>query len=161
TADRANPAVDLLGRTVEIDCHRLLGLQPSHTRIYRYFLRFAKGQDGDCFRPGFAALILPLVRRPASHSGAGVAALLAALAISSPEAQTAAAAANKHQPAKVTVEWVGDIALSSQKGLPGGGVAAALAPVRGLLDFGDLRHGDITTGNLEGTLSVGGPSKCG
>lgn len=56
----------------------------------------------------------------------------------------------------VTLEWVGDIALSTQRGLPPGGLRRALSPVRRL-----LRHADVTLGNLEGTLSVGGPSKCG
>jgi hypothetical protein len=93
--------------------------------------------------------------------GLGVAALLAALAISCASAVAGRAAAAKKRPSEVTLEWVGDIALSSQNGLPPGGTAAALAPVRGLLHFGDLHDGDITTGNLEGTLSVGGPSKCG
>ncbi|MFI4991001.1 MAG: CapA family protein [Solirubrobacterales bacterium] len=58
--------------------------------------------------------------------------------------------------APVTLEWVGDIALSTQRGLPPGGLDRALRPVRRL-----LRHADLTLGNLEGTLSVGGPSKCG
>jgi hypothetical protein len=56
----------------------------------------------------------------------------------------------------VTLEWVGDIALSTERGLPPGGLGAALAPVAGT-----LRNADLTTGNLEGTLSVGGGSKCG
>jgi hypothetical protein len=55
----------------------------------------------------------------------------------------------------IVLQWVGDIALSSERGLPPGGVERALAPVAGL-----LRHGDVTLGNLEGTLSVGGASKC-
>jgi poly-gamma-glutamate capsule biosynthesis protein CapA/YwtB (metallophosphatase superfamily) len=55
----------------------------------------------------------------------------------------------------ITLEWVGDMAMSTQRGLPPGGVAAALAPVAHL-----LRHADVTLGNLEGTLSVGGASKC-
>lgn len=59
----------------------------------------------------------------------------------------------RHQ---ITLQWVGDIALSTQRGLPPGGLARALSPVRTL-----LRHAQITTGNLEGTLSVGGSSKCG
>jgi poly-gamma-glutamate capsule biosynthesis protein CapA/YwtB (metallophosphatase superfamily) len=61
-------------------------------------------------------------------------------------------------PAKraVTLEWVGDIALSTQRGLPPDGLRRALGPVRAL-----LRHADVTLGNLEGTLSVGGSSKCG
>ena len=66
-----------------------------------------------------------------------------------------AAAPHQLQPAPITLEWVGDIALSSQRGLPPGGVIGALAPVRGL-----LQAADVTLGNLEGTLSVGGPSKC-
>jgi poly-gamma-glutamate capsule biosynthesis protein CapA/YwtB (metallophosphatase superfamily) len=56
----------------------------------------------------------------------------------------------------ITLEWVGDIALSAQRGLPPGGLNRSLAPVRPL-----LRHADVTLGNLEGTLSEGGSSKCG
>jgi Bacterial capsule synthesis protein PGA_cap len=59
-----------------------------------------------------------------------------------------------HSP--ITLEWVGDIALSTQRGLPPGGLDGSLRPVRKL-----LRHADLTVGNLEGTLSVGGSSKCG
>jgi Bacterial capsule synthesis protein PGA_cap len=60
-------------------------------------------------------------------------------------------------PAKGTrLEWVGDIALSTERGLPPGGLEHALAPLRGV-----LRSADLTVGNLEGTLSVGGASKCG
>ena len=55
----------------------------------------------------------------------------------------------------ITLEWVGDIALSTERGLPPGGLARSLRPVRKL-----LRHADVTAGNLEGTLSVGGASKC-
>ncbi len=51
---------------------------------------------------------------------------------------------------------MGDIALSTERGLPPGGLARALAPVRG-----PLRSAEVTLGNLEGTLSVGGTSKCG
>jgi poly-gamma-glutamate capsule biosynthesis protein CapA/YwtB (metallophosphatase superfamily) len=58
-------------------------------------------------------------------------------------------------PPAVTLEWVGDIALSTQRGLPPGGLARALAPVAR-----QLQNADLTTGNLEGTLSVSGPSKC-
>lgn len=61
-----------------------------------------------------------------------------------------------HSTPKVTIQWVGDMAMSTQRGLPPGGVYNALAPVRGLLGGADL---DL--GNLEGTLSVGGSSKCG
>ena len=59
-------------------------------------------------------------------------------------------------PQVVSIQWVGDMAMSTQRGLPPGGVYNALAPVRGLLGGADL---DL--GNLEGTLSVGGASKCG
>jgi hypothetical protein len=58
-------------------------------------------------------------------------------------------------PGTVTLQWVGDIAMSTERGLPPGGLEQALAPVRGL-----LRGADVTLGNLEGTLSVGGISKC-
>ena len=60
------------------------------------------------------------------------------------------------RPPQVTLEWVGDIALSTQRGLPPGGLARALAPVRR-----QLRDAQVTLGNLEGTLSQGGTSKCG
>ncbi len=56
----------------------------------------------------------------------------------------------------ITLEWVGDIALSAERGLPPGGLEQSLVPVRSL-----LRRADVTLGNLEGTLSVGGVSKCG
>jgi poly-gamma-glutamate capsule biosynthesis protein CapA/YwtB (metallophosphatase superfamily) len=58
-------------------------------------------------------------------------------------------------PRAVTLEWVGDMAMSTERGLPPGGLDRALAPVAG-----DLRAGDFTLGNLEGTLSTGGVSKC-
>jgi capsule synthesis protein PGA_cap len=61
-----------------------------------------------------------------------------------------------HKPQPITLEWVGDIALSTQRGLPPGGLVRALAPVGAR-----LRGADLTLGNLEGTLSVGGSSKCG
>jgi hypothetical protein len=48
------------------------------------------------------------------------------------------------------------MAMSTQLGLPPGGVDHALAPLAGT-----LRDADLTLGNLEGTLSVGGTSKCG
>jgi hypothetical protein len=56
----------------------------------------------------------------------------------------------------VTLQWVGDMAMSSTLGLPPGGVYDAVAPLAPT-----LRAADITLGNLEGTLSVGGASKCG
>jgi len=56
----------------------------------------------------------------------------------------------------LTLEWVGDIAFDSHQGLPPGGAFGALRPVERT-----LRDADLTVGNLEGTLSVGGASKCG
>lgn len=58
-------------------------------------------------------------------------------------------------PRPVTLQWVGDIALSSERGLPPGGAGYALSGVKRY-----LRNADVTLGNLEGTLSVGGVSKC-
>jgi hypothetical protein len=59
-------------------------------------------------------------------------------------------------PPTATLEWVGDMAMSTQRGLPPGGVFSALAPMSAT-----LHDADVTLGNLEGTLSVGGASKCG
>ena len=85
------------------------------------------------------------------------AAVSAALVCCSLSASPALAVSKPLPPGKrVSLEWVGDIALSSQRGLPPQGVPAALAPVRAL-----LQDADVTVGNLEGTLSVGGISKCG
>jgi hypothetical protein len=55
----------------------------------------------------------------------------------------------------ISIEWVGDMALSSSLGLPPGGVLGALAPVAE-----QLRHADLTIGNLEGTLATTPGSKC-
>lgn len=65
-------------------------------------------------------------------------------------------AASTRRARPITLEWVGDMALSTQRGLPPGGLDRALAPVRI-----PLRRPELTLGNLEGTLSVGGASKCG
>ena len=51
--------------------------------------------------------------------------------------------------------WVGDIAFSRDYGLPPNGGDGFFDPVHKLLTLGD-----ISTGNLEGTLGRGGPSKC-
>jgi hypothetical protein len=59
-------------------------------------------------------------------------------------------------PPTITLNWVGDIAFSTGFPLPRGGPAAAFAPLRQT-----LRAADVTIGNLEGTLSIGGVSKCG
>jgi Bacterial capsule synthesis protein PGA_cap len=58
--------------------------------------------------------------------------------------------------ASISLNWVGDIAISTELGLPAHGLQRALAPVSPL-----LHDADLTLGNLEGTLSVGGGSKCG
>jgi hypothetical protein len=55
----------------------------------------------------------------------------------------------------ITIEWVGDIAFGEHFGLPPGGLSSALAPMRRY-----LRDAELTMGNLEGTLSTGGTSKC-
>jgi hypothetical protein len=83
------------------------------------------------------------------------------IAGSGSDQSTAAAAGtrpgpHRHPPRPVTLEWVGDMAMSSTLGLPPGGVYKAVSPMRRT-----LRHADLTLGNLEGTLSVGGASKCG
>ncbi|MEA2375062.1 MAG: hypothetical protein QOD53_1525 [Thermoleophilaceae bacterium] len=58
-------------------------------------------------------------------------------------------------PATVRIGWVGDIAFSSDRGLPRGGPKSVFKPVARL-----LRGVDTMIGNLEGTLGSGGPSKC-
>ena len=83
---------------------------------------------------------------------------VASLCCAAFSAQALGAARHKprHGPRPITLEWVGDIALSTQRGLPPGGLRHALAPVAS-----QLHDADLTLGNLEGTLSVGGSSKCG
>jgi hypothetical protein len=54
----------------------------------------------------------------------------------------------------ITLAWVGDIAFGESYGLPPGGLAVALAPVRAYL------RSDLTMGNLETTLAYGGEPKC-
>jgi hypothetical protein len=56
----------------------------------------------------------------------------------------------------ITIGWVGDITPGSQYGLPADGGASLFANVRRT-----LREPDLMAGNLEGTLSAGGASKCG
>jgi hypothetical protein len=67
----------------------------------------------------------------------------------------AAALAATPKPGGVTLNWVGDIAFSTRQGLPPGGPVSALSGVSRY-----LQGADLTTGNLEGTLGSGGPSKC-
>jgi hypothetical protein len=56
----------------------------------------------------------------------------------------------------LTIAWAGDMTLGSRYGLPPEGGRALFRELRGR-----LRAPDLTLGNLEGTLSVGGVSKCG
>jgi hypothetical protein len=90
--------------------------------------------------------------------------LLVAIALGTRQPTAAAADSAKRTTTKasetlrhpVTLNWVGDMALSSEAGLPPGGLVPALAPVAGI-----LHNADLSVGNLEGTLSTGGGSKCG
>src|SRR3954447_9376182 len=66
-----------------------------------------------------------------------------------------AAALAADPPPEVSLNWVGDISFSERQGLPPGGPSRVLSKVRKY-----LQGADITTGNLEGTLGRGGPSKC-
>jgi hypothetical protein len=101
-------------------------------------------------RPTAAAAFIGRARIvPAILAGAAIFALVSTVG-------SGGAQAPARGGAPITLEWVGDIALGSQQGLPPGGVTAALAPVRRY-----LRDADVTVGNLEGTLSTGGGSKCG
>jgi poly-gamma-glutamate capsule biosynthesis protein CapA/YwtB (metallophosphatase superfamily) len=59
------------------------------------------------------------------------------------------------QARSLSVNWVGDISLSSSAGLPAD-PATLFAGVKR-----PLRATDVTIGNLEGTLGSGGSSKCG
>jgi Bacterial capsule synthesis protein PGA_cap len=56
----------------------------------------------------------------------------------------------------ITIGWAGDITPGSRYGLPAGGGRGLFAAVRRT-----LREPDLMAGNLEGTLSAGGASKCG
>jgi poly-gamma-glutamate capsule biosynthesis protein CapA/YwtB (metallophosphatase superfamily) len=55
----------------------------------------------------------------------------------------------------VSINWVGDIALSRAQGLPPHGGRGLFTTVKRF-----LRRADVTTGNLEGTLGRGGTTKC-
>jgi Bacterial capsule synthesis protein PGA_cap len=79
---------------------------------------------------------------------------LGSMVLGAPETQAQTQSTRPAHP--ITLEWVGDMALSTGLGLPPGGVFKALAPLRV-----GLRDADVTAGNLEGTLSTGGASKCG
>jgi hypothetical protein len=60
------------------------------------------------------------------------------------------------RPRTITIGWVGDITPGSRYGLPGGDGRDLFALVRPT-----LRAPDLMAGNLEGTFSSGGVSKCG
>ncbi len=99
--------------------------------------------------PAVPASVSPL---PSSGSGSGSA------SGSGSGSASARGPASPHRrlPRAITLNWVGDLAISSARGLPPNGLESALAPVRS-----PLRDADLTLGNLEGTLSSGGASKCG
>jgi poly-gamma-glutamate capsule biosynthesis protein CapA/YwtB (metallophosphatase superfamily) len=100
----------------------------------------------------FALLTLALVLVATALSAAAGARLPARSAASG--ASGASSATGVAAPRSITIEWVGDIAFGEAYGLPPGGLTGALAPVRHLL------HSDLTMGNLETTLAVGGEPKC-
>src|SRR3954451_14706030 len=82
-------------------------------------------------------------------------AILAVVLLGAAVAPGARAAATLEPVEVFTLSWVGDIAFSSDRGLPAGGVGGAIGPLKRFL------RADIVTGNLEGTLATGGASKCG
>src|SRR3954451_10385295 len=82
-------------------------------------------------------------------------AILAVVLLGAAVAPGARAAATLEPVEVFTLSWVGDIAFSSDRGLPAGGVGGAIGPLKYYL------RADIVTGNLEGTLATGGASKCG
>jgi hypothetical protein len=87
-----------------------------------------------------------LVRALGERRGALVLVPLAAVVALPPQPASAGEA--------VTVSWVGDISFSRKHGLPRS-PDSVFAPMRKSL------AADLVTGNLEGTLGRGGPSKCG
>src|SRR5919199_1802818 len=99
--------------------------------------------------PALAVLAVLAAPGPAPKSGALEAA-----------AEANAAGPHGRRPARrartITIGWVGDITPGSRYGLPADGGRALFAAVRRT-----LREPDLMAGNLEGTLSVGGASKCG
>ena len=100
------------------------------------------------------------MHRPRRFPVLAALACLAALTAGAPavSAQTLRSGSRHRARARppITLQWVGDMAMSTELGLPPGGVAGALAPIAAT-----LRDSDLTLGNLEGTLSTGGASKCG
>jgi hypothetical protein len=95
--------------------------------------------------PALAVLAVVAAPAPAPRSDGGAA-----------SAQAATGAHRAGRARTVTIGWVGDITPGSGYGLPAHGGRALFAAVRRT-----LREPDLMAGNLEGTLSVGGASKCG
>src|SRR4051794_7870293 len=90
---------------------------------------------------------------------AAVAIVLAPAPGAGEEGATAQAAGRPRHGARaktLTIGWVGDVTPGSQYGLPAGDGRALFARVGRA-----LREPDLMLANLEGTLSVGGASKCG
>jgi hypothetical protein len=89
-----------------------------------------------------------------------VAGAVASVALGGDGASDAGAAEERRGPEgrarTITIAWVGDITPGSRYGLPAGQGRALFARMRGA-----LRAPDLTVGNLEGTFSSGGLSKCG
>lgn len=96
-------------------------------------------------------LIAGLVAAVVSHAARGPAAAANARSVFPQPRGSRPARTPDERP--ITIAWAGDIALSSA--FTPIALKAALGPVVPL-----LRRADITVGNLEGTLSVGGVSKC-
>jgi hypothetical protein len=78
------------------------------------------------------------------------------VAVAAPGSSVVAARALAPPRGPVTVAWVGDITPGSALGVPPGDGRVQFAAVRRR-----LRAADLAFGNLEGTYSVGGTSKCG
>jgi Bacterial capsule synthesis protein PGA_cap len=107
----------------------------------------------------------PSSLRPLLAVAALLAPALAAVAIlvapapggdpAAPAAASTARAERGHAAKTLTIGWVGDVTPGSQYGVPGDGGRALFAAVRR-----DLREPDLMIANLEGTLGVGGASKC-
>jgi poly-gamma-glutamate capsule biosynthesis protein CapA/YwtB (metallophosphatase superfamily) len=99
--------------------------------------------------PALAVLAIVLAPAPGRTTAGGAAAAEAAAAPHHTHAHAARART-------ITIGWVGDITPGSRYGLPARGGRALFAAVRRT-----LREPDVMAGNLEGTLSAGGASKCG
>jgi poly-gamma-glutamate capsule biosynthesis protein CapA/YwtB (metallophosphatase superfamily) len=99
--------------------------------------------------PALAVLAIVLAPAPGRTTAGGAAAAEAATAPHRTHAHATRART-------LTIGWVGDITPGSRYGLPARGGRALFAAVRRT-----LREPDVMAGNLEGTLSVGGASKCG